>query len=80
MSLPLRAPRPGDVWRWQEPGGKWREMLVQDVQPGPQVPRACGIHPQSGRRMQCRASSLAKGVNGAELVRVVENFTYQPGR
>lgn len=71
---------PGQVWEWDEPSGRRKRlMLVQRVTEGPPR-RAFGIHPQSGRALQCTVASLLSGKHGARLVRVVEGYSWQPAR
>jgi hypothetical protein len=70
---------PGQVWTWQEPNGRWREMLIERVSP-PQVGRrAWGHHPQGRKRIQVLVSTLEKGLHGARLLRTIENYEHTPG-
>lgn len=76
----MRWPKPGDTWRWREPNGDSREMFVQRMQDGPGDKRAVGINPQTGRNLQCRAVTLAKGLRGAQLFSTVEGYVWSPTR
>lgn len=74
----MQEVKPGQLWTWNRPDGKPRTMLVQAVKWQMNAIRAIGINPQSGRRLQCVASFLARGDAGARLISFDPTFEYRP--
>ena len=77
----MAAVSAGQVWSWATPTGDRRTMLVQYISaPLGGSRRVRGIHPQTGRPLQVCLAWLEKGLHDAKLERIVDGYTYTPGR